>query len=72
MHADEIFLKYKTTFFLLMGVNWDGRIALACVIYEDGAEKATFQHRLRDECFIFQAELLCINFAVKLLREERI
>ena len=48
-----------------MYIGWE--VGLACVIYDNGAEKATFQHRLRDGCFVFQDELLCINLTVKLI-----
>ncbi|GFY19672.1 RNase H domain-containing protein [Trichonephila clavipes] len=44
-------------------------VGLDCVIYEEGVENVTFQHRLRDECSVFQAELLCINLVVKLIRD---
>ncbi|GFV73131.1 hypothetical protein TNCV_3665481 [Trichonephila clavipes] len=50
------------------GSKFNGRVGLACVIYEiyeEGAEKVTFQHRLRDDCLVFQAELLCTNLAAK-------
>ncbi|GFW19000.1 RNase H domain-containing protein [Trichonephila clavipes] len=53
----------------LNGSKWNGRVGLACVIYEEGIEYVTFQHRLRDECSVFQAELLCINLAVKLIQD---
>ncbi|GFV86908.1 RNase H domain-containing protein [Trichonephila clavipes] len=51
------------------GSKLNGRVGLACVIYEKGVEYVTFQHRLRDECSVFQAELLCINLAVKLIQD---
>ena len=60
----EVFLKYKTICFTDVR-KLDGRVGLAIVIYEDGAKKATFQYRLRDECPVFQAELLCIILASK-------
>ena len=66
-YTDEVFLKYKNICFT-DGSKLDKRVGLACVIYEDAAEKARFQHRLRDECFVFQAELLCIDLAVKLIQ----
>ena len=53
-HTDEVLLKYKTVCF----INWiklDGRIGLACVIYEVGAEKPTFQHRIKDHFSVIQA-----------------
>ncbi|GFS33336.1 hypothetical protein TNIN_180951 [Trichonephila inaurata madagascariensis] len=34
-----------------------------------GVEKVTFQHRLRDDCSVSQAELLCIKLAMKLIKD---
>ncbi|GFX43861.1 RNase H domain-containing protein [Trichonephila clavipes] len=51
------------------GSTLNERVGLACVIYEEGVKNATFQHRLRDECSVFQAELLCINLVVKLIQD---
>ncbi|GFT81355.1 RNase H domain-containing protein [Trichonephila clavipes] len=53
----------------LDGSKLNGRVGLACVIYEEGVENVTLQHRLRDECSVFQAELLCINLFVKLIQD---
>ena len=66
-YTNEVLLKYKTICFT-DGSKLDGRVGLACVIYDDGAEKTSFQHR-RDECSVFQTELLCIYFAVKLIQD---
>ncbi|GFW73813.1 RNase H domain-containing protein [Trichonephila clavipes] len=66
-YTNEVFQEYKTVCFT-DGSKLNGRVCLACVIYEEGAEYVTFQHRLRDECSVFQAELLCINLAVKLIQ----
>ncbi|GFW44186.1 hypothetical protein TNCV_3855471 [Trichonephila clavipes] len=41
---------------------------LACVIYEEGVEKITFQHRL-NKCSVFPSELLCMNLAVKEIQD---
>ncbi|GFW68484.1 RNase H domain-containing protein [Trichonephila clavipes] len=51
------------------GSKLNGRVGLACVIYEEGVENVTFQHRLRDECSVFQVKLLCINLVVKLIQD---
>ncbi|GFX64597.1 uncharacterized protein TNCV_1671331 [Trichonephila clavipes] len=65
-YTNEVFQEYKTVCFTY-GSKLNGRVGLACVIYEKGVEYVTFQHRLRDECSVLQAELLCINLAVKLI-----
>ncbi|GFV97077.1 RNase H domain-containing protein [Trichonephila clavipes] len=51
------------------GSKLNRRVGLACVIYEEVVENFTFQPRLRDECSVFQAELLCINLVVKLIQD---
>ncbi|GFY13120.1 alpha-2 adrenergic receptor [Trichonephila clavipes] len=38
----------KSVAILENGSELNGRVGLACVIYEEGVEKVTFQHRLRD------------------------
>ncbi|GFX34719.1 hypothetical protein TNCV_2514351 [Trichonephila clavipes] len=43
------------------GSRLNRKVGLACIIYEEGVEKVTFEHGLRDECSVFQAELLCIS-----------
>ncbi|GFY27232.1 phosphatidylinositol-glycan biosynthesis class W protein [Trichonephila clavipes] len=45
------------------------RVGLACVIYDEGVENVTFRHRLREECSVFQAELLYINLVVTLIQD---
>ncbi|GFV06759.1 RNase H domain-containing protein [Trichonephila clavipes] len=67
-YTNEVFQEYKTVCFT-DGSKLNGRVGLACVFYEKGVEYVTFQHRLRDECSVFQAELLCINLAVKLIQD---
>ncbi|GFX82026.1 hypothetical protein TNCV_2572251 [Trichonephila clavipes] len=51
------------------GSKLSERVGLACVIYEEGVEKVTLQHQLRDECSVFQTELLCVNLAVKVIQD---
>ncbi|GFT95986.1 RNase H domain-containing protein [Nephila pilipes] len=63
-YSNEVLQNYKTICFT-DGSKLNGGVGLACVIYVEGFEKATFQHRIRDECSVFQAELLCIDLAVK-------
>ena len=67
-YTNEVLLKYKTICFT-DGSKLNGRVGLACIIYEDGAEKASFQHQLRDERSVFQVELFCINLAIKLIQD---
>ncbi|GFW83823.1 RNase H domain-containing protein [Trichonephila clavipes] len=61
------FEEYKTVCFT-DGDKLTGRVGITCVIYEEGVEYVTFQHRLRNECSVFQAEPLCISLAVKLIQ----
>ncbi|GFS53402.1 RNase H domain-containing protein [Trichonephila clavipes] len=67
-YTNEVFQEYKSVCFT-DGSKLNGRVGLACVIYEEGVENVTFQHRLRDECSVLQAELLCINLVVKLIQD---
>ncbi|GFW24284.1 RNase H domain-containing protein [Trichonephila clavipes] len=67
-YINEVFQEYKVVCFT-DGSKLNGRVGLACVIYGEGVENFTFQHRLRNECSVFQAELLCINFVVKLIQD---
>ncbi|GFU46922.1 hypothetical protein TNCV_3790071 [Trichonephila clavipes] len=46
-YTNEVFQEYKTVCFTDRS-KWNGRAGLACVIYEEGVESFTFQHRLRD------------------------
>ncbi|GFY43440.1 hypothetical protein TNIN_237251 [Trichonephila inaurata madagascariensis] len=41
------------------GSKLNGRVSLASIIYEEGVENVTFQHRLRDECSPFRRG--CVN-----------
>ncbi|GFX17914.1 RNase H domain-containing protein [Trichonephila clavipes] len=59
-YTNEVFQEFKTVCFT-DGSKLNGKVGLACVIYEEGVENVIFQHRLRDECSVFQAKLLCIN-----------
>ncbi|GFU62435.1 transforming growth factor-beta-induced protein ig-h3 [Nephila pilipes] len=65
-YSNEVLQDYKNICFT-DGSKLNGIVGLACVMYEEGFEKATFQHRIRDGCSVFQAELLCINLAVKII-----
>ncbi|GFU28790.1 RNase H domain-containing protein [Trichonephila clavipes] len=69
-YTNNVFQEYKTVCFTHTdGSTLNGRVGLACVIYEEGVENFTFQHRFRDECSVLQAELLCINLVVKLIQD---
>ena len=57
--------KYKAICFI-DGIKLDERFGVACVIYEDLAEKATFQYRLRDEYSVFKAERFSNYLGAKL------
>ncbi|GFT58904.1 RNase H domain-containing protein [Trichonephila clavipes] len=46
------------------GSKIDGRVGFALVVFRSGVESENFQFRIRDECTVFVAELLCLNFAV--------
>ncbi|GFU52807.1 putative 115 kDa protein in type-1 retrotransposable element R1DM [Trichonephila clavipes] len=48
----------------------DGRVGFAFVVFRSGVESENFQCRIRDECTVFVAELLCLNFAVKWITEK--
>ncbi|GFY00135.1 RNase H domain-containing protein [Trichonephila clavipes] len=48
----------------------DGRDGFAFVVFRSGVESENFQFRIRDECTVFVAELLCLNFAVKWITEQ--
>ncbi|GFW94307.1 RNase H domain-containing protein [Trichonephila clavipes] len=48
----------------------DGRVGFAFVVFRSGVESEHFQFRIRDECTVFVAELLCLNFAVKWITEQ--
>ncbi|GFY48816.1 reverse transcriptase domain-containing protein [Trichonephila inaurata madagascariensis] len=47
-YTNEVYQEYKTVCFT-DGRKLNGRVGLARVIYEEGVENFTFQHRLRDE-----------------------
>lgn len=67
-YADDVFQKYKTICFT-DGSKLVGKVGLAFVVYEDGMETVTIQHRLLDECSVFQVKLLCLNLAAKWIRD---
>ncbi|GFV76158.1 RNase H domain-containing protein [Trichonephila clavipes] len=48
----------------------DGRVGFAFVVFRSGVESENFQFRIRDECTVFEAELLCLNFTVKWIIEQ--
>ncbi|GFU76807.1 homeodomain-interacting protein kinase 2 [Trichonephila clavipes] len=52
------------------GSKIDGRVGFAFVVFRSGVEYENFQFRIRDECTVFVAELLCLNFAVKWITEQ--
>ncbi|GFS59862.1 RNase H domain-containing protein [Trichonephila clavipes] len=52
------------------GSKIDGRVGFAFVVLRSGVESENFQFRIRDECTVFVAELLCLNFAVKWITEQ--
>ncbi|GFV34116.1 transforming growth factor-beta-induced protein ig-h3 [Trichonephila clavipes] len=64
----EVFQEYKTVCFT-DGSKLNGRVGVACVIYEEGVENFTFQHRLRDECLFFKPNYSVINLVVKLIQD---
>ncbi|GFU63002.1 hypothetical protein TNCV_29131 [Trichonephila clavipes] len=47
----------------------DGRVGFSFVVFRSGVESENFQFRFRDECTVFVAELLCLNYAVKWITE---
>ena len=67
-YTDKVSLKYKIVCFT-DGSKFNERVGLECFIYEDEVEKATFQHWLKKECSVFQAELFCINHTVKFIQD---
>ncbi|GFT76568.1 RNase H domain-containing protein [Trichonephila clavipes] len=52
------------------GSKIDGRVGFAFVVFRSGVESENFQLRIRDECTVFVAEFLCLNFAVKWITEQ--
>ncbi|GFU87286.1 RNase H domain-containing protein [Trichonephila clavipes] len=52
------------------GSKIDGRVVFAFVVFKSGVESENFQFRIRDECTVFVAELLCLNFAIKWITEQ--
>ncbi|GFX04638.1 uncharacterized protein TNCV_2773691 [Trichonephila clavipes] len=52
------------------GSKIDGRVGFAFVVFRSGVESEKFQFRFRDECTVFVAELLCLNFTVKWITEQ--
>ncbi|GFS62982.1 uncharacterized protein TNCV_2054521 [Trichonephila clavipes] len=51
------------------GSKIDGRVGFAFV-FRSGVEFENFQFRIRDECTVFVAELLCLNFVIKWITEQ--
>ncbi|GFT76611.1 RNase H domain-containing protein [Trichonephila clavipes] len=74
--SDSMFLRYS--------INGDTLVCFYHVIHlpqkvlngilgyrkVSGVESENFQFRIRDECTVFVAELLCLNFAVKWITEQ--
>ncbi|GFW31449.1 RNase H domain-containing protein [Trichonephila clavipes] len=52
------------------GSKIDGRVGFAFVVFRSGVESENFRFRIRDECTVFVAEPLCLNFAVKWITEQ--
>ncbi|GFS59049.1 uncharacterized protein TNCV_69471 [Trichonephila clavipes] len=52
------------------GSKIDGRVGFAFVVFRSCVESENFQFRIRDECTVFVAELLCLNFVVKWITEQ--
>ncbi|GBM57926.1 hypothetical protein AVEN_205999-1 [Araneus ventricosus] len=50
------------------GSKINSKVGLAFVVFKDHIETEVHQFRIRDECSIFQAELLCIAQAVNWIR----
>ncbi|GFX51698.1 hypothetical protein TNCV_5014011 [Trichonephila clavipes] len=42
------------------GSKIDGRVGFAFLVFRSGVESENFQFRIRDECTVFVAELLCL------------
>ncbi|GFX00621.1 RNase H domain-containing protein [Trichonephila clavipes] len=66
----EYWLLKGTRFCYTDGSKIDGRVGFAFVVFRSGVESENFQFRIRDECTVFVAELLCLNFAVKWITEQ--
>ncbi|GFU81773.1 RNase H domain-containing protein [Trichonephila clavipes] len=54
------------------GSKIDGRVGFAFVVFRSGVESENFQFRIRDECTVLVAELLCLNFTVKCITEQKV
>ncbi|GBO15458.1 hypothetical protein AVEN_5579-1 [Araneus ventricosus] len=50
------------------GSKINSKVGLAFVVFQDHIETEVHQFRIRDECSVFQAELLCIAQAVNWIR----
>ncbi|GBM70459.1 hypothetical protein AVEN_15992-1 [Araneus ventricosus] len=50
------------------GSKINSKVGLAFVVFQDHIETEVHQFRIRDECTVFQAELLCIAQAVNWIR----
>ncbi|GFW97436.1 hypothetical protein TNCV_4991131 [Trichonephila clavipes] len=53
-----------------LGSKIDGRIGFAFVVFRSGVESEHFQFKVRDQCTVFVAELLCLNLAIKWITEQ--
>lgn len=45
------------------GSKTDSKVGFAFVVFRDGCKHGSSEFSIRDECTIFIAELLCLNFA---------
>ncbi|GFT91881.1 hypothetical protein TNCV_3840331 [Trichonephila clavipes] len=68
--SDKSMVKISPVICYTDGSKIDGRVGFAFVVFRSGVESENFQFRIRDECTVFVAELLCLNFAVKWITEQ--
>ncbi|GFT59989.1 uncharacterized protein TNCV_2686781 [Trichonephila clavipes] len=54
-----------------VGSKIDARVGSAFVVFRSGFESENLQFRIRDECTVFVAELLCLNLVVKRFTEQK-
>lgn len=52
------------------GSKIDGKVGFAFVVFRGGIEFEYLQFRIPDECTVFIAELLCLNFAINWVIEQ--
>ncbi|GFY16422.1 hypothetical protein TNCV_2350651 [Trichonephila clavipes] len=57
-------------YLLYDGSKIDRRVGFGVVVFRSGVESEHFQFRICDECTVFVAELLCLNFAIKWITEQ--